>query len=43
MGVGAGGLMLTQTGLTGENITGMGDLRSAEEVAEEVDEHCQHT
>ena len=32
MGVGAGGLMLTQVGWTGENVVGMGDLRRVEEV-----------
>ena len=41
MSVGAWGLMLTPMGWTGENIIGMGDLPSAEEV--EVNEHCQHT
>ena len=39
MRVGAGGLMLTQMGWTGENIIGMGDIRSAEE----VNEHGQHS
>ena len=33
-----GGLMLTEMGWTGENIIGMGYIRSAEE----VNEHCQH-